>query len=95
MSSPTAPPNQPMRLLIVEDDANDVRLMLDVLERSGLRVLFEVAATPEEFRSLLAFGGYDIILSDYNLRGWNGAGALEMLRSTDRKIPFILVTGSL
>ena len=86
---------KPIRVLVLEHSAPDVELCLQELDRAGVACEAEVAATREEFQSLLHMKPFDIILSDYRLPGWNGMDALEALKTSGKDIPFIMVTGTM
>lgn len=84
-----------LSLLIVEDIAEDLELMVIALEFGGVKFSFDTAQTEKECRELLQNGKYDAVLSDYRLPGFNGLAVLKMMRELEQKIPFILITGSL
>jgi two-component system cell cycle sensor histidine kinase/response regulator CckA len=84
-----------LAVLCVEHSSADVELCREELRRAGLQVRMDVAATPDQLHERLANANYDVILADYNLPGWTGLDALEILQKSGRTIPFILVTGSL
>jgi PAS domain S-box-containing protein len=84
-----------LAILCVEHSSADVELCREELLRAGLEARFDTAATPDELQERLANGDYDVILADYNLPGWTGLDALELVQKSGRTIPFILVTGSL
>ena len=84
-----------VRILHLEDDPADARLIREQLRRSGLDVTITVAGNREAFEALLAEGGFDLVLSDYHVPRFNGLEALELARSAAPQIPFILVTGAL
>ena len=85
----------PLRGLLVEDNPADAELVMSNLRRAGLGAALDVVDTPEVFAERLENGEYDFILSDYNLRTWTAADALEILRKSGADVPFIVVTGSL
>jgi signal transduction histidine kinase len=84
-----------LRVLIVEDDAADVELLLQVLRRNGFDVSCDVAQTAEEFTTRIEAAGYDIIIADYNLPQWRGTEALDILCRENLDVPLIVVTGYL
>src|SRR5579859_6440815 len=84
-----------LRILHLEDDPADARLIAEQLLRSGLDALITVAGGRGPFEAALANKEFDLVLSDYRVPGFNGLEALELLRATGHKIPFILVTGAL
>ncbi|MGH7131433.1 MAG: response regulator [Phycisphaerales bacterium] len=87
--------NRPLRVLCVEDVPLDYELVVQALRAEGL--LGESTRVEDEasLRAELATGGYDVILSDYTLRGFDGMAALWVYRESGADIPFIMVTGSL
>jgi signal transduction histidine kinase len=85
----------PLRVLFVEDNPADVELCLRELRKAGFELHADVTDRKEEFRELVVRNGYDLILADYKLPGWNADDALEFLNQQHQEIPFILVTGSL
>lgn len=84
-----------LRVLVVEDDPDDVELELHTLRKAGFETYAELAKTPEEFKQKLSKTSYDIVLADYRLSGWNGMETVEMLRLEGLDIPVILVSGAL
>ncbi len=88
-------PAEKLRVLFVEDNANDVELSLIALHKDGFSVDYDVVKTPGEFDRLLNEKEYDVLVSDFFLGPWDGLRALEHLQKGAREIPFILVTGTL
>lgn len=84
-----------LNILIIENDPGDAELCLWELERAGYKVSAQVIQTPAEFEAKYKTGELDLILADYNLSGWTGMDALEMMQNARLDIPFILVTGAL
>ncbi len=89
-----APLPQAVRLLHIEDSEPDHVLAMAQLRRAGLRVDATRVETRDEFRRALA-RPWDVVLSDYNLPGFTGIEALQLLRATGRALPFILVSGEI
>ena len=88
-------PSAPLRILMLEDNPNDAKLAARVLERSGIAIKHEITDTKEAYREHLAKGEFDVILADYNLRGWTAIDALDILKQSGRDIPFVVMTGTL
>jgi len=84
-----------LRVLWAEQDPAHVETASSVLQRAGFNLQTEVAAARDAFQEKLATGVFDVVISAYNLSGWNALDALELLRRTDIHTPFILLTGSL
>ncbi|MFN8608793.1 MAG: response regulator [Vulcanimicrobiota bacterium] len=89
MSEPT------VRILLLEDDMNDADLLQLLLESEGLRVQIERVDTLDAFQRALEDGNCDIIISDYNLPGFNGLEALRLYRQIGLEVPFLLVSGTI
>ncbi len=83
-----------LKVLHLEDSELDHLLTLRQLEREGLHTRCVRVDTREEFAAALQ-GDWDVVISDYNLPGFSGLAALEILRASDRLVPFILVSGEI
>ena len=83
-----------LRLLHLEDSEPDHELMLAHLRRGGLKVEVRRVDSEAAFRRDLA-RPWDAIISDYNLPGFSGLVALDLLRASGRAVPFILVSGEI
>lgn len=84
-----------IRILCLEDEESDAILIRERLQSDGLVFDFDIAATEPEYIRMLSEGGYDVILSDYNLPGYNGIGALFQARKLSPDIPFICISGTI
>ena len=83
-----------LRILHVEDSELDHQLILAQLQRAGLRVEVERVDTLSAVAQALQ-QPWDAIVSDYNLPGFSGLLVLDMLKDSQRLIPFILVSGEI
>ena len=84
-----------LKLLIVEDMAEDMELIVLALEAGGVNFKCDTAETATECRQMLENCEYDAVLSDYRLPAFNGLEVLRLMQELGQDIPFILVTGSL
>jgi signal transduction histidine kinase len=92
----TSSQSHPFRLLHLEDSEADHELTLAYLRRGGLMVQVLRVDTQDQFTQALApVLHWDVIVSDYNLPGFSGLMALEILKKSGRTIPFILVSGEI
>jgi len=82
-----------IRILLVEDSETDAMLILRNLARQGLNCQSLRVQTSETLEKALTEGVWDVVVSDYNLPSFDGLLALEMVRSKDLDLPFILVSG--
>ncbi len=89
------PTTGPLRILLVEDSADDAVLLVQTLRRAGYEVTHRRVDTPEEMRAALEQGPWDIVLADYFMPRFSGLAALEILREKGLDLPFIIVSGRL
>jgi two-component system, NarL family, sensor histidine kinase UhpB len=84
-----------LRVLFLEDAANDAELIERELRKAGLR--FDSHRVENEEKFLEALDGYrpDIILADYSLPSFDGLTALRITRDRGLEIPFIFVSGAI
>lgn len=89
--------NDPLRILLLEDSIPDTQLTQFALTQAGLEHVLERIDTREELAERLRQADRlpDLILSDYNLPGFNGLEALDVARELAPDVPFIFVTGTL
>ena len=83
-----------LRVLCIEDNPYDVKVLARHLEKSGFELHADVVTTADEFLEAVRACTYDVILADYRLPNWSGMAALEMLQRERKEVPFILVTGT-
>jgi two-component system cell cycle response regulator DivK len=83
--------NSPATILVVEDNALNLKLVRDVLRHAGYEVL--EAITGEDGVRLAAEAHPDLVLMDLQLPGIDGAEALRRLRAGDQpQVPVVAVT---
>jgi len=87
-------PARPLRVLLVEDNPDDAKLILRELARAGFEVIPRRVDTEAAFLAGLD-GGIDFILSDFAMPEFDGLRALELLKKSGREIPFILISGTM
>lgn len=83
-----------LRVLLVEDNEDDVFLITRALRRGGLNVDIERVQTRDAYNAALNRGQFDIVLSDYVLPSFDGMEALAILRARPSSMPFILLSGT-
>jgi len=84
-----------IKILIVEDSANDAELIELELRRSALNFECKRVDTREDYLAALDTE-LDLILSDYSLQGFDALCALELLREKPAlDIPFIVISGTI
>ena len=87
----------PFTILIVEDNATDVELMLHALEAADLNPLggdfeMEVRATAEGALQLLGERAVDLVLTDMVLPGMDGLDLVSRIQRVDPNLPVLVVT---
>jgi diguanylate cyclase (GGDEF)-like protein/PAS domain S-box-containing protein len=83
-----------IRILAVEDIADDLILAENELKRTGLTCIVERVETESDFRHCLA-GDPDLILCDFKTPQFDGLVALRIARAVAPEVPFIFVSGAL
>ncbi|GAA0757166.1 hypothetical protein GCM10009107_36490 [Ideonella azotifigens] len=81
-------------MLHLEDSDLDHALVMAHLQRGGLQVETLRVDTEPGFRAALG-QPWDALISDYNLPGFSGLKALEIVRGMGLQLPFILVSGEI
>jgi two-component system OmpR family response regulator len=84
--------DQRLRILLVEDDNHIGRIIELALPELGLPYEFVTVLSAEEGLELWERQPFDLLLSDYNLRGMTGLQLIEELRERGISAPMILVT---
>lgn len=84
-----------LKVLIFEDDPLDIQLNIAELQKEHPEALVKSTAREKEFKSLIDSFEPDIVLSDYNLPGFDGLNALNYVGENYPLLPIIIVTGSL
>ena len=88
-------PREPLRFVLLEDDAHDAELVELELARNGVDVHWQLVASEGAFKSALQPQPPDLVLADYTLPGFDGLAALKIVQQTCPDVPFIFVSGSL
>ena len=79
----------------MEDSDDDAQLLLREIRRFGYEVHYERVETAEAMRTALANQEWDIIMCDYSLPHLDAPQALEVLKSSDLDLPFIIISGTI
>lgn len=83
-----------IRILFLDDNADDAQLAILTLQRAGLAFEYELIDTIRQLETALARGRWSAIVSDYNLNGATGLDALRIVRRHG-DVPFVLVSGTI
>ena len=80
-----------LNVLLVDDDIDCREFVAMALDANGIRVTQTGSA--EEGLDLLTAQTFDLVLTDMNLPGMDGAEFIKHARSKGSRIPIILITG--
>lgn len=83
-----------IRILHIDDNFHDRQLVKDALQKESGEYEILEADSRENFEKFLANGNFDLVLSDFNILGFDGLSVLRMVKSKYPDIPVIIVTGT-
>lgn len=87
--------DKPLRVLILEDSEDDCLLILRELKQGGFEPEHLRVETRQGLEDALNAGGWDIIIADYVMPGFNALEALRLMQGKGIDLPFIIVSGSI
>src|SRR5258708_28287671 len=83
-----------IRVLIVDEDQDDVDRFPQEFRRAQVAVSADVVQAPAQFLDRLQAQPWDVVLADTDIGGLPPLEALSLLEQQEQEIPFILVTSS-
>jgi PAS domain S-box-containing protein len=86
---------QRLRVLIVEDSADDAFLLQRTLEQGGYVLYCKRVCTGADLRATLKKEPWDLIVCDYIMPGFGGLEALEIVRKSGLDLPFLVISGKI
>ncbi len=89
----TRPSNTPLKILIIEDSEDDALLLAGCFKRAGYRFEFQRVENADATRQAMLAGGWNAILSDHSMPGFNALAALALMQELNLDLPFIIVSG--
>ena len=85
---------RPLRVLHLEDSPRDAEIVRNRLDVDGLACNILVVDAKDRFEAALAEEPFDLIISDYNLPGYDGVAALKHAQTVQPDVPVILISGT-
>ena len=82
-----------MKILLVEDDAEDAEFLRLSLAQQNRSVALTCAGSVGEAVTALENGQFDVVLLDLNLPDARGAECVERIRETDELMPVVVLSG--
>jgi signal transduction histidine kinase len=86
---------KPVRVLFVEDSADDALLVERALARAGWQPTCDRVETEAAFRAALQGRPVDLVVSDWVLPSFSGRAALAIARTEAPEVPFIVCSGKI
>ncbi|MBW3563663.1 MAG: PAS domain S-box protein [Acidobacteria bacterium] len=83
-----------VRILILEDEIDDLTLILESLRDYGFDPEWDRVETAEGLRSMLPERQWEAVLCDYNMPKVTAEEAIRIVKEFDSNLPFILVSGT-
>jgi signal transduction histidine kinase len=83
----------PLRTLVIEDCEDDYELLLLKLRQAGFEPSALRVETMAEIREAFARNEWQMVFSDFDLPGFDGLRALELVRAVNSETPFFIVSG--
>jgi phosphoserine phosphatase RsbU/P len=85
--------NSLLRILHLEDDPADARLIQGMIRQAGLEADITTATGRESFLTALEDEGFQLMLADFNVPGYDGLQALAAWQARWPEKPFVFVSG--
>jgi diguanylate cyclase (GGDEF)-like protein/PAS domain S-box-containing protein len=86
---------RPLRVLVVEDNQDDVVLLQHALHRGGYEITCAVVETPAAMRAALESQAWDVITSDHGMPRFSAPAALALAKEIRPDVPFIIISGEI
>src|SRR5581483_3854864 len=87
--------NSLLRVLHLEDDKNYSDLVSAKLAAEGFAPEVMCVETREGCQNALEKGGFDLIIADYFLPGYDGLAALKLAQEKLPETPILLISGTI
>jgi len=87
--------NRHIKVLIVDDSADDAELVVMELRRGGFQPEHLRVDTPDSFTKALAGGAWDALIVDYRMPHFSAPAAMDIYEACGLDIPFIIVSAAI
>ncbi len=84
-----------LKVIIVEDSEDDLLLLLRSLKKGGYEPIYTCVETREGLQEALEDQTWQLIISDHAMPRFSAPEALEVLKESQRDLPFIIVSGTI
>lgn len=85
---------QTLRVLIIDDNRSDRALIIRELQREFPQVEFTEVINASDFEFAISLGGFDAVVTDYQLGWTNGLEILRTIKAHYPRCPVIMFTGT-
>src|SRR3979409_2077062 len=85
----------PYRVLHLEDDPRDAEMIHNKLEDQEVSCAIVLVNDKSGFEAALTRESFDLIITDYNLPGYDGISALRWAQTQQPDAPVIIISGVL
>jgi C4-dicarboxylate-specific signal transduction histidine kinase len=86
--------DSPLRVLVVDDSADDVELLIAALRRSGYEPEWERVDTATALEHAFMTQSWDIVISDWSMPRFSAPAAFAIMKSKNLDLPFIICSGT-
>lgn len=86
--------NQTLRLLLIDDNPDDRMLAVRELRRNFTPIEIVEVADAEGFNQALQTGGFDLVITDYQLRWTDGVTVLRTVKNRWPDCPVVMFTAT-
>lgn len=86
-------PQQPARVLIIEDSDDDLLLTVTALRQAGIALDYRHVMTGPALAAALTEQRWDVVICDHNLPELDSSQALALVQQLQPELPFIIVSG--
>ncbi|MBI5539755.1 MAG: response regulator [Bacteroidia bacterium] len=83
-----------IRILHIDDNIHDRMLIRDALQKEHDEFDLAEADSREIFEKYITKNNFDLVLSDFNILGFDGLQVLQVVKEINPDLPVIIVTGT-